>query len=61
MNKKVLAITVAALIAQGATSLEAKANTVVDGNKNYAKALGVNSVSGQVHYCPLKIAKCSLK
>lgn len=48
MNKKVLAITVAALIAQGATSLEAKANTVVDGNKNYAKALGVNSVSGQV-------------
>lgn len=48
MNKKVLAMTVAALISQGATSLEAKAHIVVGDNKNYVKALGVNSVSGQV-------------
>lgn len=48
MKKNVLAMTVAALLTQGAVSMQARTDNAPEGNKTTAKALGVNRVSGRV-------------
>ena len=48
MKKNVLAMTVAALLTQGAVSMQARTGNVPEGNKTTAKALRVNKVSGRV-------------
>ncbi len=48
MKKKVVAVTVAGLLLQGAMGMEAVADNVPDGNTVASKALGVSAVKGKV-------------